>query len=146
LHRLEIRDTRIDTFASKEWMRFERVRKVLLDPQHLGRLITVHRATYIALNAEGAIERWNRHISIGKAKWDAVFEQEIVHQVIQVILTKDDPTVISIFPHTSLRFGSQGWVGTAVGAMISKKSNDFSKSSKKCSHVAQLAFLGAKNG
>jgi hypothetical protein len=84
----------------------ERVRKILLYPHHLGRLITVYRATYIALNAEGTIERWNRHVSIGKAKRDAVLEQEIVHQVIQVILAEDDPAVISIFPHTSPRFGS----------------------------------------
>jgi hypothetical protein len=55
-------------------MRFERVRKVLLDSQNLGRLITVHRAIYIALNGEGTIERWKSHVSIGKAKLDAVFE------------------------------------------------------------------------
>jgi hypothetical protein len=55
-------------------MRFERVRKVLLDSHHLGGLITVHRATYVALNAEGAIELWNRHVSIGKAERDAVVE------------------------------------------------------------------------
>jgi hypothetical protein len=55
-------------------MRFERVRKVLLDPHHLGRLITVHRATHIAFYAEGTIERWNRHVSIGKAERDAVVE------------------------------------------------------------------------
>jgi hypothetical protein len=55
-------------------MGFERVGKVLLDPQHLGRLITVHRATYIALNGEGTIERWKSHVSIGKAKRYAVFE------------------------------------------------------------------------
>jgi hypothetical protein len=55
-------------------MRCERARKILLDPQHLGRLIRVHRATYVALNAEGAIELWNRHVSIGKAERDAVVE------------------------------------------------------------------------
>jgi len=55
-------------------MRFERVRKVLLDSQHLGRLITVYGATYIALNAERTIERWKSHVSVGKAKRDAVFE------------------------------------------------------------------------
>jgi hypothetical protein len=58
----------------KEWMRFERVRKVLLDPHHLGRPIAVHRATHIALNGEGAFERRNRHVSIGKAERDAVVE------------------------------------------------------------------------
>ena len=63
----------------KEWMRFERVRKVLLDPHHLGRFVTVHRATDIAFNAERAIELWNRHVSICKAKRYAVFEQEVVH-------------------------------------------------------------------
>ena len=71
-------------------MRCKGFRKVLLDPHDLGRLITVHRATYIAFNAEGTIERWNRHISIGKAKRDAVFEQEIVHQVIEVVLAEDE--------------------------------------------------------
>jgi len=55
-------------------MRFERVRKVLLDSHHVGRFITVYRATHIAFNAEGAIERWNRHVSIGKAERDAVVE------------------------------------------------------------------------
>ena len=95
-------------------MGFERVGKVLLDPHHLGGLITVHRATYIALNGEATIERWKSHVSIGKAKRDAVFEQEVVHQVIHVVLAKDDPAVIAIFPHTSPRIGSPGWVGTAV--------------------------------
>jgi hypothetical protein len=55
-------------------MWFERVGKFLLDSQHLGGLIRVHRATYIALNAEGAIERWKSQLSIGKAKRDAVLE------------------------------------------------------------------------
>ena len=96
-------------------MRFERVRKVLLDPQHLGGLITVHRATYIALNAEGAIERWNRHVSIGKAKRDAVFEQEVVHQVIHVVLAKDDPAVVAIFPHTSPPIGVTRLGGDLIG-------------------------------
>jgi hypothetical protein len=99
-------------------MRFERIRKVLLDPQHLGRLITVHRATYIALNGEGACERRNRHVSIGKAKRYAVTEQEIVHQVIHVVLAKDDPAVIAIFPHSAPDW-SPGWVGTAIARMIS---------------------------
>jgi hypothetical protein len=80
-------------------MGFERVRKFLLDPQHLGGLITVHRATYIALNGEAAIERWNSHVSIGKAKRDAVTEQKILHQMNPVVLAKDDPAVIPIFPH-----------------------------------------------
>lgn len=55
-------------------MGFERVRKFLLDSEHLGGLISVHRATYIALNAEGAIKRWKSHVRIGKAKRDAVLE------------------------------------------------------------------------
>jgi len=59
-------------------MRFERVRKILLDSHHLGRLITVYRATDIALNGEGAFERRNRHVSIGKAKRYAVTEQKIL--------------------------------------------------------------------
>jgi hypothetical protein len=80
---------------SKEWMRRERVRKVLLNSQHLGGLIAIHRATYIALNAEGAIERWNRHVSIRKAKRYAVLEQEIVHQVMEVVIAKDDPAISS---------------------------------------------------
>jgi len=58
--------------------------------------------------------RWNRHVSIGKAKRYAVFEQEVVHQVIHVVLAKDDPAVVAIFLHTSLRLGSLSWVGTAV--------------------------------
>jgi hypothetical protein len=81
-------------------MRCKRFRKVLLDSHHFGRVVTVHRATDIALNAEGTIERWNRHVSIGKAKRYAVSEQEILHQMIHVVLAKDDPAVVAIFPHT----------------------------------------------
>ena len=55
-------------------MGFERVGKFLLDSKHLGGLIRIHRATHIALNAEGTIERWKSHVSIGKAERDAVFE------------------------------------------------------------------------
>jgi hypothetical protein len=88
-------------------MGFERVRKILLDSQHFGRLIAVHRATYIALNAEGAIERWKSHVSIGKAKRDVVLGPEIVHQVIKVVLAKDDPAVIAIFPHWSSTVGKR---------------------------------------
>lgn len=40
----------------KKRMRCKSVRKVLLDPHHLGRLMTGHRATYIALNVEVAVE------------------------------------------------------------------------------------------
>ena len=91
-------------------MRFERVGKFVLDSQHLGGLITVHRATYIALNAEGTIERWNRHVSIGKAKRYAVSEQEILHQMKHVVLAKDDPAVIAIFPHYAPPTSHQaGW-------------------------------------
>jgi hypothetical protein len=100
-------------------MGFERVGKFLLDSQHLGGLIRVHRATCIALNGEGAIERWKSHVSIGKAKRDAVFEQEVVHQVIHVVLAKDDPAVVAIFPHTSPPIGSPGWVGTSLARIIS---------------------------
>jgi hypothetical protein len=77
----------------------ERVRKILLDSQHLGGLIRVHRATYIALNAEGASERWKRHISIGHAKRDAVSEQKILPQMKPVVLAEDHPAVVAIFPH-----------------------------------------------
>ena len=59
-------------------MGFERVRQILLDSQHIGGLIRVHGATYIALNAEGAIERRKSHVRIGKAKRDAVLEQKIL--------------------------------------------------------------------
>jgi hypothetical protein len=94
-------------------VRFESVRKVLLDPHHLGGFITVNVATDIALNAEGAIERWNRHVSIGEPQRDAVFEQKISRQMKPVVLAKDDPAVIGIFPHKSPRLGS-GWVGTVL--------------------------------
>jgi hypothetical protein len=100
-------------------MRFESVRKILLDPHHLGRLITEHRAAHIAPHAEGAIEPWNRHVSIGKAQRDAVLEQKIPRQMKPMVLAKDDPAVVAIFPHTSPRLGSPGWAGTAVARMIS---------------------------
>jgi hypothetical protein len=100
-------------------MRCERVRHLLLDSQHVRGLIKVRLATYIAPDLEGAGERRDRHIGIRYAQRDAVFEQEIMHQVIEVVLAEDDPTVISIFPHTP----PTGWGGQFARIVPDRKRN-----------------------
>ena len=70
----------------------------------------------IAPDREVFTERGKRSHSIGLAKWDSIPEENILSHVKPVVLAKNDPAIIGVFPHVHLRHRSErisGWEAMA---------------------------------
>jgi len=81
-------------------MRRESLRGFLLDSYYFGWLVEIRFTALIAPHLERDSEMRERSKSIRHSKTDFMSKEEILSEVIPVVLAKNCPTIICIFPHT----------------------------------------------
>ena len=81
----------------KEWMGLERLGKFKLHLPHVPGHIDISLSALIAQDREVFTERRERSHSVGLAEGDSMAEENILMK--PVVLAKNDPAIIGVFPH-----------------------------------------------
>jgi len=93
-------------------MGLERLGKFQLHLPHVLGFIGIRPSALIAPDREVFTESGERSHSIGLAEGDSMPEENILPHMKPVVLAKNDPGIIGVFPHPHLRLkGNLAWKG-----------------------------------
>jgi hypothetical protein len=91
----------------KEWMGLERSSDFQLESQHILGFVGIRLSAFIAPNREGFTDKRERSYSIGLREGDFMPEEKILSYVKPMVLAKNNPAIIGVFPHVRLRHPSE---------------------------------------
>jgi hypothetical protein len=91
----------------KEWMGLERSGDFHLESQHILGFVGIRLSAFIAPNREGFTDKREWSYSIGLREGDFMPEEKILSYVKPMVLAKNNPAIIGVFPHVRLRHPSE---------------------------------------
>lgn len=94
----------LESSSLKEWMGLKSLWKFQLDSSHVLGFIHVRLSALIATNSEGFNERRESSHSIGLSQGNSMPEEKILADMKPVVLAKNHPAIVGVFPHHTPAF------------------------------------------